>query len=154
MSFRLDSFNSLLHGVPKYELEKLQRIQNAAAKLIVGLKKYDHVTPTLIDLHWLPVHARIDFKVLILVYKCLHNLAPAYMCDLITPRVMDRSLRNDNCISLLVPRKKTATYGERAFSFIGPYLWNTLPNDCKNAESLSSFKCKLKTHLFKLAYNL
>ena len=154
VSSRLDSFNSLLHGVPKYEVDKLQRIQNAAAKVILGLKKFDHVTPALVNLHWLPIALRIDFKILVLVYKSLHGLAPAYLRDLIKLRNPGRSLRSSKQISLIVPRKNNATFGERAFSFIGPSLWNRLPDDCKDANTVETFKSRVKTHLFKLAYDL
>ena len=154
VSSRLDSFNSLLHGVPKYELAKLQRIQNAAARLITGLKKHDHVTPTLIHLHWLPIEARIDFKILVLVFKCLNGLAPKYLSDLITPRNTNRSLRNSGVISLVVPVRKNVTLGQRAFSYAGPFMWNILPDECKTAKTLYCFKRRLKTHLFKIAYDL
>ena len=154
VSSRLDSFNSLLYGVPQYEIQKLQKIQNAAAKMVMGLKKYDHVTPALIDLHWLPIEFRIDFKILVLVYKSLHGLAPSYLCDLIKPRETGRSLRNSDCVSLYVPDRNLVNYGQKAFSFTGPLLWNRLPDNCKCAPSVEAFKCRVKTHLFKLAYNV
>lgn len=154
VSSRLDSFNSLLYGVPKYELMRLQRIQNAAARMITGLKKHEHITPTLINLHWLPIQYRIDYKILVLVYKCLHELAPAYLSDLIKVRRTERSLRNNNIPSLIVPKKECVTYGENSFSFAGPFLWNLLPIDCKSSGSLNVFKRRLKTHIFRQAYNL
>ena len=153
VSSRLDSFNSLLYWVPKYELNKLQRIQNAAARIITGLKKYDHITPTLISLHWLPIQYRIDYKILVLVYKSLHELAPSYLSDLIKSRTLTRSLRNQ-CPSLIVPKMNNATVGERSFSFAGPFMWNILPENCKCAPTLSTFKQRLKTYLFKLAYDV
>ena len=156
VSSRLDNFNSLLHGVPKCEIKKLQRIQNSAARMILGLKKYDHVTPALISLHWLPVALRIDFKILVLVYKSLHGLAPTYLCDLVCVKKKntDMELRSDAWITLIVPKRKNASFGKRAFSYIGPFLWNQLPIDCKQSTSLDVFKRRVKTHLFKVAYDL
>lgn len=154
VSSRLDSFNSLLYGIPNYEINKLQRIQNAAAKVIAGLRKHDHVTPTLINLHWLPVLYRIDYKILVLVYKALNDLAPEYISSLLKRKTTPRTLRNDNIVYLIVPSKNNVTYGERAFCFAGPHLWNLLPAECKTASSLNIFKRRLKTHLFKLAYDV
>ena len=81
VSSHLDSFNSLLYGAPKYELHKLQRIQNTAARIVTKTKKFDHITPVLTDLHWLPIEFRIDYKLLLLTFKALNGLAPQYMMD-------------------------------------------------------------------------
>ena len=78
---RLDYCNSLLFNIGKGLLERLQGIQNAAARLVTGSRKYDHITPVLRSLHWLPIHQRIDFKIATLVYKCLHGLTPPYLAD-------------------------------------------------------------------------
>ena len=80
---KLDYCNSLLTGLPKYLVKRLQSVQNAAARLVSGLKKYEHISPVLHQLHWLPVEKRIIFKILLMVFKCLHNIAPTYLCDLI-----------------------------------------------------------------------
>ena len=75
---RLDYCNSFLYGLPAIHLNKLQRIQNAVARLIRNTSRFDHITPTLVDSHWLPVKSRIDFKLLLIVLKALHGLAPYY----------------------------------------------------------------------------
>ena len=73
---RLDFSNSLLAGLPAVSLNRLQAVQNAAARLLTGLRKYDHITPVLSDLHWLPVKDRIEFKIILLTFKAIHGQAP------------------------------------------------------------------------------
>ena len=143
---RLDGCNSLLYKHP--QLGKLQRLQNTCARVILKRRKYDHVTPMLMELHWLPVDCRIQFKILLLVYKCLHGLAPQYLADLLVPYTPARNLRSSDSLLLTQPRARTRT-GERAFSFAGPWLWNTLPLGIRQCSSVEQFKVTLKTHLFK-----
>ena len=111
VSSRLDSFNSLLYGVSKKELTRLQRIQNAAARIICGAKKSDNITPILKQLHWLPVIKRIEYKIILLTYKALNNMAPDYISSLLH-RVSydDRQLRSCDNLSLIVPRSFSCTY--------------------------------------------
>ncbi len=83
VSSRLDSGNSILYGLPEYQIGRLQRLQNTAARILTRTKKFEHITPILHSLHWLPIANRIEFKILTLAHKCLHNQAPAYLSDLI-----------------------------------------------------------------------
>ena len=150
---KLDSFNSLLGGLPATVISKLQRIQNSSAKLIMGGKKHDHVTPILRHLHWLPVQQRIQFKLLLLAYKALTGEGPLYLRELLFLYTPTRSLRSSSdVIRLTIPRTKLKTYGDRAFSAIVPRLWNALPTSIKVAPSVQTFKTSLKTHFFNVAH--
>lgn len=89
---RLDYGNALLLGLPDVLVSKLQRVQNAAARLVVKCGWREHITPILQHLHWLPVRQRIAYKVNVLTYRSLHGLAPPYLSDLIKPYLPTRSL--------------------------------------------------------------
>ena len=149
---RLDTNNSLLLGTPKKDTRKLQLVQNAAARMIKGLKKRDHITPALRSLHWLPVEQRILFKVLLLTFKALRNQGPDYLKELLNMYVPARSLRcsTDNIIA--VPECHYASTRKRAFGIRAPNEWNTLPRDIRHKPTVDSFKCALKTHLFRAAF--
>jgi hypothetical protein len=151
---RLDSLNSLLYGVPDYLIDKLQLIQNNAARVVFRLPPSDHITEALRHLHWLPVRYRIWFKVLLLAYKAQNNAAPVYLSDLLSPYIPSRSLRSEQQCRLEQPASHSRKYGDRAFSVCAPRLWNELPNEIKMAKTVDSFKSLLKTHLFKIAYDV
>lgn len=151
---RIDQNNSLLLGLPKSSLKRLQYIQNAAAKLIVGARKHDHVTSILIDLHWLPVEQRIIFKVLLLTYKSLHGKGPSYLKNILTPYHPTLNLRSEHGNLLCVPQSHYAEMSKRAFALRAPVEWNSLPKILKNCKTVTSFKANLKTYLFKIAFNI
>ena len=150
---RLDYANILLHNLPKSLVNRLQLVQNTCACLITRTSRRNHITPILVDLHWLPVQYRIMYKVLLYTHKALHGHAPQYIRDLIVPYRPTRNLRSARRSLLVVPTPRTSTYGGRSFRVTAPQLWNELPEDLKLSPSLVSFKQNLKTHLFKLAYH-
>ena len=152
---RLDQNNSLLSGVPETTLLcKLQKVQNAAAKLILGGRKWDHATPFLQELHWLPLSHSPIFKTVLLVYKTLQGDGPSYLQDLLKPYSCDRDgMRSaDDITHLDEPTTQYKTFGDRAFSVFGPKMWNMLPKNVRLSTSVTSFKTALKTHLFQLTY--
>ena len=138
----LDYCNSLYYGLPASATKKLQHVQNCAARLV--WKKHipirsslDHVFESL---HWLKIKYRIIYKIIWLVYCCLHDRAPEDVAALITYAHSDRSTK------LQVTRVNNS-YGERAFSHIGPKLWNLLPKEISEEHDLTEFKQKLKSFL-------
>jgi hypothetical protein len=150
---KLDVNNCLLYGLPDTVLSRLQLVQNAAARMVTRTRKAEHITPVLMSLHWLPVHQRIVYKLLLLTYKALHGLAPSYLSDLLTLREnTSRSSRANDQNLLVAPRSNTKTYGDRDFRVAAPRLWNNLPLSIRKCQSLDNFKILLKTHLFNLTY--
>ena len=91
---KLDFSDSVLCSIDQKLLQKFQVIQNAAARILIKCRKYDHITPVLHTLHWLPVSYRIRFKLCVLVYKCLNEIAPPYLNDLVNLHVFPRNTRN------------------------------------------------------------
>ena len=152
---RMDFCNSILVGITKRNLARLQRIQNRAARLCLGIPKFARVSniSLLKTLHWLPVSFRIDFKILLLTFKCIHGLAPSYLSELVNVRCLDRTLRSSGGLVLDVPKSRTKTFGDRAFSVAAPRLWNELPAHLRSTWTVEGFKQDLKTHYCDIAFN-
>ena len=113
--------------------------------------KYQHITPTLKKLHWLPIKQRIDYKLCLLTYKTLTNQQPTYLYNSLSFPSHSVSTRSSDSLVLSIPYVRSSL-GKRAFSVIGPRLWNSLPPDTRNSNSLPTFRSRLKTHLFKIAF--
>ena len=151
ISSRLDFGNSLLYNLPNSQIAQLQKLQNAAARIISLSSKHSHITPILQNLHWLPVKERIIFKILLLVHQIMNKTAPEYNQSLVHLYQPTRTLRSSNSGLLHIPLSKKS-WGERAFAHAGPALWNSLPQELKNSDSSTSFKSNLKSHLFNFAF--
>ena len=153
---RLDYCNALLSNIPDVSLESLVRVQRNAARLIHRKRKRDHITPQLMQLHWLPIRNRIEYKIITICHKCLHSTAPKYLKDKIPLKKQNQFYElksNDDNFTLKPNKAKLVTFGNRAFSVYGPKVWNRLPLQLRQISSHVSFKQKLKTHLFNQAYN-
>ena len=149
---RLDFCNGLLIGVDQSEISRLQKVQNAATRFVFGTKQWRGVTNLRKQLHFLPVTARIEFKVCLMVFKCLNNLAPPYLEELIQkcqPKI--KSLRID-ATKLEKDYSTKLKSSQRAFQVSGPKLWNSLPADLRNCSDEVLFKSRLKTYLFEKSY--
>jgi len=128
ISSRLDYCNSLRYGLPQSLIGKVQSVQNAAARLLTGTRRGDHISTVLRQLHWLPVQRRVDFKLACFVYSSLSSQAPSYLADdihlvSVGPR---RRLHSSTDRSCAVPRTHN-TFGDRSFAAARPCVWNNLP---------------------------
>ena len=129
----------------------LARVQNTLARVVTGGRRYDHITPVLKELHWLPITHRIDFKLATIVYKVKQTQEPSYLAELLIDHKSNRNLRSNDCYLLEWPRTRTVL-ATRVFSVTAPNIWNCLPNIIKTQDTIKEFKSKLKTHYFKSAF--
>ena len=138
----LDYCNSMLAGLPKTSINAIQCIQNIGAKIILNKKSRDSTTGCLKELHWLPIQQRIDFEILILVFKSLNKQTPKYLQELIVKKEQRREgLRSSTRHNLLeVPTTKREIFTCRAFSTYRPTKWNQLPDNLCRCVSLDTFK--------------
>ena len=150
----LDYSNSLLIGISNELMNRLQRIQNAAARVVLNIRKYDHITEGLKTLHWLPIRSRIVFKIAMITFKVLLTGQPKYLRDLLIVVEPKRTLRSSSKHLLKVPHSNLKSAGDRSFSVAAPKIWNSIPDSIKSVHSVDEFKRRLKTHLFKSAYKL
>jgi len=151
VSSHLDYGNAMLAGLPDDVLNKLQRLQNAAAWMLIQRPKDSSITEILASLHWLPIKARISYKINMLVYKCLNEDGPQYLKELLVKR-SDNNSRLDNSDLLVVPKIKCSTFGGRSFRYVAPVEWNKLSPQLRKSKTLVIFKRDLKTELFIRSY--
>ena len=123
---KIDYCNSLLYGINEYQLDQIQRCQNNAARVISLSRKYDHITPTLRNLHWLPVRYRILYMILVIAHKSLYNEGPVYLQHLLSWYAPERDLRSGYKYLLDEPTWRLKSFGARRFEYAAPRLWNTI----------------------------
>ena len=153
---KIDYCNSLMYGVVATNLSKLQRVQNAAVRLVCSLPRHEHVTSSFIRLHWLPIKFRINFNIAMLCFKCIHGHAPNYLKSMVTiKKTSIYKLRSSTSIQLENrSRRSKKTLGDRAFSNASAKIWNSLPQSLQSQQNFNAFNSLLKTHYFREAFNL
>lgn len=151
----IDYCNCILLMIPRFQLQRLQKVLNRCARLIFGLPPRTPTSNYLRQLHWLTIEERIEFKVCLLVYKALVFERPKYICEMISPKeVVENSVLTRSCVrsrELEEPRSVNdgLTKSSRSFRYTAPRLFNKLPMNVRNASDVMSFKKALKTHLFQ-----
>jgi len=151
---RLDYGYATLAGLPKQLMDRLQSVQNAAARLIFKACRQDHIQPLLRRLHWLRMPERVSFRLAVLVYRCLHG--SAYLAaDLqrVSHINARRRLRSSTTSVLVAPRTVRSTIGDRTFPATAASVWNSLPESVRSSPSLQVFRSRLKTELFARSYS-
>ena len=150
---RLDFCNSILYNLTNNQIERLQRLQNQAARMLKRIPRRNHITPVLTELHWLKIHDRIIFKFLLLTYKTVNNTAPEYLRELIRFKVKSTTIRTrasfDPCLLCVLPISKRCAHSffVRYFVYAAPTLWNALDLDIRLLP-FDAFKKRVKTHLY------
>jgi len=144
----------VLTGLPAYLVKRLQSVLNASARLIYGLRQFDHVSEALMSLHWLRIPERIQFKLVVLVHRVLHGNAPEYLGPLtqLSDVPSQSPLRSSSSNHLLVPPVRRSTVGARAFLVAGSAHWNSLTADITSIDSLPVFRQRIKNYLFSHSY--
>ena len=153
---QLDYCNALYYGLPNRDIKPLQIILNNSSRMIKGMARYsrERITPVNISLHFLPIKARIIYKLCLLVYKGIHHENPAYISELLKSYEPQRSLRTSERLLLQEPVVAAAAYSNRCFRYCAPRVHSKLPLEVRSSHSLAIFKNKLKTELFQRAYDL
>ena len=141
--------SSVWANTTKKNIELLQTVQNFAARIVSGTRKFDHVTPILKQLQWLPVIKQLEVRDATMVFKCLNGLAPPYLCQKFKTRSEVHNCNTRNRDRLHIPLCRTAA-GQRAFTFRGQKLWNSLPDEFQSITNLDVFKVKIKQHFLRV----
>ena len=143
----------MLHGVSQSNIDRLQRVQNALARVAVQAPSTISSMHICRELHWLPVNYRIiSYKLSLLTWKALHTAEPSYLSELISHYAPTRTLRSANTGLLALPTGVTSHFSSRCFSVSSPSVWNSLPAHVRSIDNLCTFKRRLKSHLFQSAF--
>ena len=121
------------------DLDRLKSLQHKAIKLIFSANRFDSPAPLMNTLHWLPIRERINFKICMYVFKCIHGNAPKYLSDFISHRlrpVTGPITRSSNDSVPIVAHVERNCIGDKSFYVIAPRLWNALPRNIREAKSL------------------
>jgi len=132
-------------------MNRLQSVQNAAARLVTGTRRCDHIMLVLRQLHWLPVRQRVDFKVATFVHRSLSGISPTYLADdcRLVADARERRLRSTESRTCVVAWTYSS-FGDRAFAAADPVLRNSLPSHQKEADlPYGQFRRSLKTFFFE-----
>ena len=147
ISCRLDCCNSLLYNVPTHKTDCLQRLQNQCARILTKSQRREHITPVLRSLHWLKIQDRITYKILMLTYKLYYNIAPTYLCELISRResYVNTRLGADHHQLILpsISKDCSNTFLERSLIYAAPCKWNKL-SECIRTSTFDSFRKSVK----------
>jgi len=149
---RFDYCNSVLHGTTESNIAKLQRAQNALARVVTYTRRTEHIRPVLQNLHWLPISYRIEYKLATLAYKIRATGSPAYLQSSVRDYVPSRQLRSST-MQLIATVPTRTQIARRSFSQAAPSVWNSLPYEIRTAETFERFRTCLRTHLYRLAFN-
>ena len=141
---RIDYCNSLFYGLPKYSINRLQKIQNSVARIVTHTSRSSHITPVLKSLHWLSVQYHINFKLCCITYRALSLKEPHYLNSLLIHKLNSHSLRSSSFNSLILPFFNKKSNGFRSFAHAAPFLWNHLSNTARSAPTYLSFRKSLK----------
>ena len=134
--------SSVWVNTSKKDIERLQRVQNVAARIITGTKKHEHISLVLRELNWLPVHLTVQYRDTVMAFKCMKSLAPPYLCEKFRKRSEVHSLATRNSNMLNVPFFKSAS-GQRTFHYRATKLWNAMSDDMKNCFGNGTTRYKL-----------
>ena len=148
---RIDYCNSLFYGLPKYSINRLQKIQNSVARNVTRTSCSSHITPVFKSLHWLSVRYRINFKLCCITLRALSLGEPHYLNSLLIHKLNSHSLRSSSFNPLTLSFFNKKSNGFRSFTHAASFLWNHLPNTIRSAPTYLSFRKSLKTYFFNQA---
>jgi len=147
---RLDYCNSLLLGASEYNLDRVQRVQNRIARVVLPFSA--GATEARRELHWLPIRQRITFKLATITYQARRSGQPAYLFKSLHEYLPTRNLRSASAL-LLQQLPATIVFSSRAFPVAAPSVWNSLNIHTRSADTFLTFKSRLKTELFTASYD-